>query len=236
MKTFKRLLQKSLKLPLRASSVCLKGKMRHLLEVLCKDFKEPINAATGATDLEKNENGPLDAFHSHLGSGDTQLKTKESTDPFSYASLINRCDSPDYAVPLFASTPSCSPERTASPSQTTEKKDEEDDKVEKGLSSPQGSDRFSSHMRGSAEEVHQNQTDATAASEVSIENHERSSVTSDKDFHEELGGGDFERHHEQFEDLGTKLYEMHLEASKTDDSDMENKEEHTAASVSDDDF
>lgn len=208
--------------------------MRHLLEVLCKDFKEPINAATGATDLEKNENGLLDAFHSHLGSGDKQLKTKESTDPFSYASLINRCNSPDYADPLFASTPSCSPGRTASPSQTTEKKDEEDEKVEKGLSSPQTSDHFSSHMRGSAE-VHQNQMDTTAASEVSIENHERSSVTSDKDFHEELGGGDFERHHEQFEDLGTKLYKMRLEASKTDDSDTENKE-HTAASVSDDDF
>lgn len=201
--------------------------MRHLLEVLCKDFKEPINAAAGAIDLEKNENGLLDAFHSHLGSGDKQLKTKESNDPFSYASLINRCDSPDYADPRFASTPSCSPERTASPSQTTEKKDEEDDKVEKGLSSPQPSDHL---------EVHQNQTDTTAASEVSIENHERCSVTSDKDFHEELGGGDFERHHEQFEDLGTKLYEMHLEASKTENSDMENKEEHTAASVSDDDF
>lgn len=210
--------------------------MRHLLEVLCKDFKEPINSATSATDHEKNENGLLDAFHSHLGSGDKQLKTKESSDPFSYASLINRCDSPDYAHPLFASTPSCSPERTASPSQTHGKKDEEDDKVEKGLSSPQLSDRFSSHTRGSAGEVHQNQTDTTAASEVSIENHEPVSVTSDKGFHEELGGGDFERHHEQFEDLGTKLYEMHLEASKTDDSDVENKEEHTVASVSDDDF
>lgn len=210
--------------------------MRHLLEVLCKDFKEPDKTASCITYLEKNEHSLLNAFHSHLGSGDEQERTKESSDPFSYASLINRCDSPDYSSPLSASTPTRSRERSASPAQTIGQ-DGEEEKPERSLSSPQLSDHSSSQAQGSVEGVHRDQADATAAGEVSSENHQLEPVTSDKGVQEELGGGDFERHRDNFEDLETKLYEMHLEASKSGHSSTGNhEEEDTASSVSDDDF
>lgn len=210
--------------------------MRHLLEVLCKDFKEPDKTACCITDLGRNEHSLLDAFHSHLGSGDEHERTKESSDPFSYASLINRCDSPDYPSPLSASTPTRSPERSASPAQTTGQ-DGEDEEPERSLSSPQLSDSSSSHARGSVKGAHRDRANATAAGEVGSENHEVESVSSDKGVQEELGGGDFERHRDKLEDLETKLYEMHLEASKSGHSSPGNhEEERTASSVSDDDF
>lgn len=209
--------------------------MRHLLEVLCKDFKEPDKTASCITDLERNEHPLLYAFHSHLGSGDEQERTKERSDPSSYASLINGCHSPDYSSPRSASTPMGSPGRSASPAQTIAQ-DGDEDRLEKSLSSPQLSDHSSSHARGSVEGVHHNQSDATAAGEVSSDNHELESAASEKGVHEELGGGDFERHPDNFEDLETKLYEMHLEASKTGHSSPGNHEEHTASSVSDEDF
>lgn len=211
--------------------------MRHLLEVLCKDFKEPDKTANCITDLGRNEHSLLDAFHSHLGSADEHERTQESGDPFSYASLINRCDSPDYPSPLSASTPTRSPERSASPAQTIGQGGE-DEEPERSLGSPQLSDRSSSHARGSVDGAHRDRANGAAAGEVASENHEVESASSDKGVQEELGGGDFERHRDKLEDLEAKLYEMHLEASsKSGHSSPGNHgKEHTASSVSDDDF
>lgn len=183
------------------------------------------------TDLEKIQHSFLYALHSHLGSEDEQERTKESSDTFSHPSPVNRCDSPDYSSPLSASTPTRSSGRSVSPAHTIGQ-DEEDDKAERSPSSPQLSDRPSSNAQGNVEGVHHSQTDA---GEVSSENHELESVTSGRSTHKELGGGDFERC-DKFEDLETKLSEMHIEASKTGRSSPVNDEEHTASSVSDDDF
>lgn len=198
--------------------------MRHLLDVLCKDFKEPDKTASCVTDLEKNQHSFLDAFHSHLGSEDEQERTKESSDTFSDPSPVNHCDSPDYSSPLSASTPTRSSVRSTSPAQTIGQ-DGEDEKAERSPSSPQLSSP-SSHAQGSVEGV---------AGEVSSENHELESVTSDRDTQERLGRGDSERF-DNFEDLETKLSEMQLEASETGQSSPGDNEEHTASSVSDDDF
>lgn len=206
--------------------------MRHLLEVLCKDFKEPDKTARCITDLEKNQHSFLDAFHSHLGSEDESERTKEHSDTLSRLSPIDRRDSPDYSSPLSASTPTRSSERSASPAQTTGQQDGEDDKAEKSPSSPQLSDRSSSSARGSVEGVRHSLTDA---GEVGSESHELESVTSDRGAHGEMEGGDFERR-DKVEDVETKLSEMHLEASQTVPSRPGDNEEQTASSVSDDDF
>lgn len=205
-------------------------KMRHLLEVLCKDFKEPDKTVRCIADLEQSEQSILGAFH--LGLGDEKERTKESSDQFSSASFVNRCDSPDYSSPLSASTPTCSPERNASPAQAT-RQDGEDSKLERSLSSPHLSNHLSCSAQGSVEGVHHNQTDA---SEVSSENHELESLSSDKSTHEELGGGDYERHCDKLEDLESKLNALHLEVSNSGHSSPGNNKEHTASSVSDDDF
>ncbi|KAE8290040.1 Spermatogenesis-associated protein 7-like protein [Larimichthys crocea] len=86
------------------------GKMRHLLEVLRKDFEETPNTFTCSTEFEKKENGLLDTFLPNLEAGEKQVKTKENNDLSLYASLIKDCDSLGYADPLMVSTPLCSPE------------------------------------------------------------------------------------------------------------------------------
>lgn len=213
---------------------CFQGKMRHLLELLCKDFKEPDKTVSWFTDLDKNDHCLLNVFHPHFGSLDRQERTKESSELFSSDS-ISRCDSPDYPSNLSASTLTCSPERSASPAETTGQ-DGEDGKLPRSPGSSQLSDHLSSNAQGSIEQVHHNQTGAAATSEVDSENQDLESVTSDKGVREELGGGDFERHCDKTKDLETKLYEMHLETSETGHSSPDKDEERTASSASDDDF
>lgn len=209
----------------------LQGKMRHLVEVLCKDFKEPEKTAHCLTDLGKNQHSFLDTFRSHLGSEDEQERTKGSGNASSCPSPVNRCDFPDYSSPFSASTPTHSSERSTSPARTVGQ-DDGDDRAEGSLSSPQLSDRPSSDAQGSIEGLLRSQTDT---GEVSSENHELESVTSDIDADRELGGGDSERC-DEVDDLEAKLHEVHFEASKTGQSSPVNSEEHRASSVSDDDF
>ncbi|XP_073339985.1 spermatogenesis-associated protein 7 homolog [Pagrus major] len=198
------------------------GKMRHLLGVLRKDFEEPTNTSTCSTELEKNENGLLGAFLSHLESEGKQVKTKENNDLFPYASLIKYCDSPGYGDPLYVSTPACSPERTVSPTKTTEK-DGEDDNLEKGINSPCLSEHVSGNMGIGEEEIHQNQA---GTPEVVDENHEYATITSDK------GDG----HCKEVEDLGRSLSESLHVSSNTHNVESTEHHTNTAASVSDDEF
>lgn len=211
--------------------------MRHLLEVLHKDFEEPTNISTCSTDLEKNKNGLLDAFLPHLESGGKQVKTKENNDLFPYASLLNYCDSPDYANPLFVSTPLCSPEKTASTTKTNEK-EREDDHLEKGIRSNWLSEHVSCNTGISEEDFHQNQIGTTATNEVSNENHEYATITSDKGFNQEQAEGCYDGQSKELKDLGRSLSESLHVSSNTHYSDVETTEQqsNTAASVSDDEF
>ncbi|XP_076605607.1 spermatogenesis-associated protein 7 homolog isoform X1 [Chaetodon auriga] len=213
------------------------GKMRHLLEVLRKDFKEPVNISTFSTELEKEENGLLDAFLPHQESGGNQVKTTENNDSFPYASLIKYCNSPDYADPLLVSTPLGSPERTASTTKTNEK-DEDDDNREKGISSPWLSEDVSDNTGISEEDFHQNHTGPTAANEVSNENHEYTSITSDRGFHQDEDEVSCDGQSRELEDLGRSLSQSLHVSSNTQYNNMETAEQHTntAASVSDDKF
>ncbi|KAL7380254.1 hypothetical protein ABVT39_014524 [Epinephelus coioides] len=198
------------------------GKMRHLLEVLRKDFEEPPNTSTSTAELEKKENDLFDSFLPHLESEGNQVKTKEDNDAFPYASLIKYCDSPDYADPLMVSTPLCSPEITAASPTKTNEKDGEDVSQEKGIGSPWFSDD------------HLNQTGAPESKEVSNESQEYTTIVSDKDQDED----GYDGQSKELEDLGRNLSESLHVSSNTHNNVETATEQHTntAASVSDDEF
>ena len=199
--------------------------MRHLLGVLRKDFEEPTNIPTCSTELEKHENGLLGAFLPHLESEGNQVKTKENSDLLPYASLNKYSDLPGYGDPLYVSTPVCSPERTVSPSKTTEK-DGEDDNVEKGINSPCLSEHVSNNMGISEEEIHPNQAGTPATNEVVDENRECA----------DQAEVSYDGHCKEVEDLGRSLSESLHVSSNT--LNVENTEQYTntAASGSDDEF
>ncbi|XP_049918638.1 spermatogenesis-associated protein 7 homolog isoform X1 [Epinephelus moara] len=198
------------------------GKMRHLLEVLRKDFEEPPNTSTSTSELEKKENDLFDSFLPHLESEGNQVKTKEDNDAFPYASLIKYCDSPDYADPLMVSTPLCSPEMTAASPTKTNEKDGEDVSQEKGIGSPWLSDD------------HLNQTGAPESKEFSNESQEYTTIASDKDQDED----GYDGQSKELEDLGRNLSESLHVSSNTHNNVETATEQHTntAASVSDDEF
>lgn len=210
--------------------------MRHLLEVLRKDFEEPSTIATCSTDPGKNEIGQLDAFLPLLESGGKQVKTKENNDLFRYASLINYCDSPDYDDPLLASTPLCSPEKTASPTKTNEEQDE--DHLEKVIYSTWLTEHVPCNPGTMEEDFHQNQTGLTATNEGGDENHEYATITSDKELHEEQAVSWYDGQPKELTDLGRSFSEsLHVSSNKCY-TNVETSEQHTntAASVTDDEF
>ncbi|KAM7376020.1 hypothetical protein PAMP_005772 [Pampus punctatissimus] len=216
------------------------GKMRHLLEVLRKDFEEPTNTSTSSAELEKKEKYLLDTFAPQLESGDVkQQKTKESNDLFHYTSLIKFCGLPDYTDPLFVSTPVGSPQRIASPTKTNEK-DEEDDNQENGISSPSLNEPVSDNAGFSEEDVHPVHEDTVVTNkEVISQNHEYTTLTGDEGVHQDQDEGRYDGQSKDLEDLGRSLSEsLHITSNTHCDNMEAVNEQHTntIASVSDDEF
>ncbi|KAM7403258.1 hypothetical protein PAMA_003943 [Pampus argenteus] len=216
------------------------GKMRHLLEVLRKDFEEPTNTSTSSAELEKKEKYLLDTFVPQLESGDVkQQKTKESNDLFPYTSLIKFSGSPDYADPLLVSTPVGSPQRIASPTKTKEKA-EEDDNQENGISSPSLNEHVSDNAGFSEEDVHPVHEDTVVTNEIIIsQNHEYSTLTGDEGVHQDQAEGGYDGQSKDLEDLGRSLSEsLHITSNTHCDNMEDANEQHTntIASVSDDEF
>lgn len=208
------------------------GKMRHLLEVLRKDFEEPTNMSTSSTELEK-KNDLLDTLLPRLDSGGKQVKTKENNDLFPYVSLIKNFDSPDNAHPLLVSTPLSSPEATVSPADIKEDDKERAEDEEKGTGSPLLSEHVTSNTGNSEEDFRH--IDTTANNCVSNENHEYATIASDQDQADSYYDGQSE----ELEDLGRRLSESLHVSSDTHCENAENvSEQHTntVASVSDDEF
>ncbi|XP_074517096.1 spermatogenesis-associated protein 7 homolog [Sebastes fasciatus] len=210
------------------------GKMRHLLEVLRKDFEEPTNISTSGTELKKKESDLLDSFLPHLESRGKQVKTKKDNDLFPYASPIKYCDSSDYADPLLVSTPLCSPETTAASPTKTNEKDGEEDNQERGISSPWLSEHFSDNTR-MGEGDHKNQVGtAETDKEVSNENQEYTTITSDKECHQDQAEVSYDGQSKELDDLGTHLSES-LHVSNNVETATE-QHANTVASISDDEF
>ncbi|XP_029350094.1 spermatogenesis-associated protein 7 homolog [Echeneis naucrates] len=201
------------------------GKMRHLLDVLRKEFEEETNSCTSRTELEKKEDDPLNSLLSDLESGEQQVKTKKDHNLFPYASLIKDCNSPFHTDTLSVSTPLCSPESTAS-----NEKDKESDNEEKYTGSPWLSEHVINNTEISEEDFLNSQIGTTAThAEVSYENHEHTTVACDETFHHDQGEASYTEQSKDLENLGISLSQsLHVSVNQ--------QHENTAASVSDDEF
>ncbi|XP_034715098.1 spermatogenesis-associated protein 7 homolog isoform X2 [Etheostoma cragini] len=212
------------------------GKMRHLLEVLRKDFEAPIITSTPSSKLEQNENALLDSFLPHLESRGKQVKTKKDNDLFSYASLIKYCDTPDYLAPLLGSTPLCSPETTAASQTQTNEKDGEDDNEKMATSSPWHREPVFDNS-GITGEDHPNQIGTTEINkEVSHETQQYTTITSDEGFHQDQAAVSYDGQSKEFEDLGRRLSEsLHVSSNIHYNNVEPATEQHTniTATVSD---
>lgn len=216
------------------------GKMRHLLDVLRKDFEEPTNTSTSSAELKKKEKYLLDTLLPELESGDMkQQKTKEDNDLFPYASLIKYCGSPDHADPLLVSTPLCSPERSASPA-TTNEKAEEDDNQENGIGSPSLNEHVSDNTGISEDDFHHVHKATVETNKEAInQKHEYTTLSRDEEFHQDQAEASYNGQSKELEDLGRSLSESLYITSTTHCDNMEAANEqhtNTVASVSDDEF
>lgn len=201
--------------------------MRHLLDVLRKDFEEPLNVTTSSTELEKIENDLLGTLLPHLESRGTQMKTKEDNDLLPYASLIKHCDTPEHTDYLHGCKTPSSDQSTASPAKTKASL-EEGDTHDRGVGSPLLTEHITNNPEIGEEDLHHNQTCTNATSK---ESHEYTTVTSG----EAICDGQVK----ELEDLGRTFSDSLHIVNNTDSQVMEpENEQHTdvAASVSDDDF
>uniref|UniRef100_A0A673CB61 Spermatogenesis associated 7 n=1 Tax=Sphaeramia orbicularis TaxID=375764 RepID=A0A673CB61_9TELE len=213
------------------------GKMRHLLDVLRKEFEEPSNMSSSSPKHEKKENYLLDSLLPQLGSL-KELKTKEDNDHFSYASLIKNCESPDYADPLLFSTPLCSPGRTVSTTKYNEKEGE-DVSLEKGTVSPSlsGSDKAGF----SEEDLHRDEKGTSVTNkDTSALDQEYTVIPSDEGFHQDQAEASYDQQTKELEDLGRNLSEsLHVSDNTHCNDNIETANEHqtsAAAVISDDEF
>ncbi|KAM4625852.1 spermatogenesis-associated protein 7 homolog [Polymixia lowei] len=193
-------------------------KMRHLLEVLRKDFDDPVNIPTCSAELEKKKK---DVLHTHLPSlkseGSKQLESKEVNNQFPYASLD--CDSPENAFPLSVTPLHCStPVRTASPTETS-KEDLEDLNQIKGNGPIWLSESVNEHTGIDEENLHENQDTTVTEKEDMGQNHGYTTMVSDDGLHLNPAEGDYNGLSKDLEDLGRGLSESLHVSSNTHDND-----------------
>lgn len=201
------------------------GKMRHLLEVLCKDFEEPTNISSSTAELEK-KNYLLDSLLPCPESAGKHVKTKEDNDLFPYVSPIKHCDFPAYTDPLLASTPLHSPTGTPSQTEITEK-DKKGDSEGKFIDFSLVSEHVTDNTTASEEDFHIVGTTVTTS--VHSETQENSAIASDQ---EQADGQSNE-----LEDLGKSLSEsLHVSSNTHCESAASEQRSNTGDSGSDDEF
>lgn len=207
--------------------------MRHLLEVLRKDFEEPTNTSTSSAELQKKEKYLLDKLLPGLESGDmNRQKTKEDHDLLPYVSLIKYGGSPSYDDPLLVSTPLCSPKRTASPAETSEKA-EEDVNQENGISSPSLTEHVSDNAGLREEDFYQVHKETEAINEK----HEYTTLFRDEGSHQDQAEVSHDGQSEEVEDLGRSLSEsLHITNNTHCDNTEAANEQHRNTVASDEEF
>lgn len=192
--------------------------MRHLLEVLRKDFEDPTKISSDDAEPEKKENYLLDGLLPRLDSVGKQVMMKEDNELLSYVSLIKHGESPH---PLLVSPPSWSPERSASHTETTQK-DKNGDSEGKFIDSPLLSEPVADNTRRSGDHFH-----ATASAHSETQEHP--TITSSHDLSDDLS--------KEVEDIGRSLLES-LHVSDNTHCERTASEQHTLTgpSGSDDEF
>lgn len=203
--------------------------MRHLLEVLRKDFEEPVNIPTSSTELERGENDVYGTLLPHLQSGGKQVETKEDDDLLPYASLIKYCDTPDL---LSAFTTLRSPERTTQPLKPSQK--DKDGNMQERLN-----EQLTDNTKISEESFHQNKMDTTAANREINDTNNYTSVINDKGSREDQAEVAYDGQSTELENLGRNLSEsLHISINSDFNNANTGNEQptNTAAAVSDDEF
>ncbi|TNN38709.1 Spermatogenesis-associated protein 7 [Liparis tanakae] len=208
------------------------GKMRHLLEGLRKDFEEPTNRTTSRTEPGGKLNARHDSFQMHLGSGGEGVRTEQDSLRFPYASEITPGNTPDYADPLLASPPVCSPEPAAlSPVNASE-----EGGGAAGRGAGAGSPRLGEHV--SDEDPQAQIVPPETSTEVSNENHEDQTIAREEGFHQDGAAvGDDETR--EVEDLGRSVSaSLHVSGSarRGEAEAASRPRPDTVAPVSDDEF
>lgn len=199
--------------------------MRHLLEVLCKDFEEPTNISSSTAELEK-KNYLLDSLLPCPESAGKHVKTKEDNDLFPYVSPIKHCDFPVYTDPLLASTPLHSPTRTPSQTEITEK-DKKGDSEGKFIDFSLVSEHVPDNTTASEEDFHIVGTTVTTS--VHSETQENSAIAIEQ---EQADGQSNE-----LEDLGKSLSELlHVSSNTHCESAASEQRSNAGDSGSEDEF
>lgn len=212
--------------------------MRHLLEVLRKEFEEPANLSDSTTEPEKKEDDLFHTFLPHLESAIEDTEAKDRENMFPLESLIKNCHFPDYTDPLLTYPPLGSPERSTSPAQTNDI-DGGGDHSEEGIGSSWLSEHVPDNAALAQEDLHQNQTDTSALDkEISNDGQECTSVSSDKAFQEDMSEVSYTRESNELDDLARSLSESLCVSSSAKHNDETTTEQHinAAASLSDDEF
>ncbi|CAJ1073386.1 spermatogenesis-associated protein 7 homolog [Xyrichtys novacula] len=212
------------------------GKMRHLLELLRKEFEEPTSTSHTGTEPEKEEIGLFDALLPRVESEREEAKTED--DLFLYESLRKKYNLPELSDSLLMSPPLCSSEKSASPPETNGI-DGESDNFNESINTSWLSEQVPDNAALTEEDFHQNQTDKTAFNEeISNDSQECNSESSDKAYPEDMAEGKHSGQSEELDDLGRSLSESLHVSSSIQHNNLETTEQHvnTAASVSDDEF
>lgn len=148
--------------------------MRHLMELLRKEFQSPTDVSSCSAGPEKNENRLFEAFHSHLELRGKE--PKETDDLLSYRSFNDSPDSPNHTPEgPIVSTPVCSPKGTTSPFVINE------DKREKDTVDSQFADSVDINTETDEVDAHQSEMVSEATDETSRESPECSSKELNQD-------------------------------------------------------
>lgn len=193
--------------------------MRHLLEVLRQDFKEPMTMSFSSADLS-------DSLLPQLESG-LSKRTEEYL--FPCVSRSKHCDSSNIdAVPLMNSTPLCSPGRTASRLTT-----------EEGDNQEQGFPGFSEHVSSNEEKEDELLTatgDVARNDEDAFDHNQNTTDSQEEELSQDQDEAGSEKQSKEVEDLGGRLSEsLHVTSSNHTGIDEEQHTD-TMSSLSDDEF
>ncbi|XP_056152343.1 spermatogenesis-associated protein 7 [Lampris incognitus] len=194
-------------------------KMRHLLEVLRKDFESPVNSPTCSAEIEIKEND--------LHYKQRPMETKQENDLFPYASLITDNESPGTADPLAVSIPlhcgSC--ERT-SPTETSKEGLEDLDQLT-GTGPLWLSEGVSDYTEINEEDLPQ----------TPKETHGYTTMASDDGLHHKPAEYNYDGMSKELEDLGISLSEsLHVSSNTHGNTEGASDEQHLNTFISDDEL
>ncbi|CAL8289884.1 unnamed protein product [Gadus morhua 'NCC'] len=218
------------------------GKMRHLLEVLRRDFEDtggnpsPFGAAEEPKGKEKEEKYPLYKHPSSLGPVSRQSHTKEEeSNLFPYATRRTNCDSPTSGVSSSIPFHRCSPEQADSAIDT--KQNSEEFKLDEETVPDWLNDGGNTYKGIKEKTLHpQLETSVTDTAELPQEQCEATASTSGEELHLDPLDDGHDGLSKDLEDLGKSLFESLHVTQSSDQGSLNQGHRERCSSPSDDEF